>query len=102
MVQVNSHGDLESAIYYARAGDPHKACVMSERWWQVWEKKGVGLGGRPWPDVVSVGFAECIDENDWENAWNDARRYHLQFRAVEDETEPGFPMLFTIIGHTDV
>ena len=102
MVQINRQGDLEPAVYYVRAGDPQKACMVAERWWQVWEKTDIGLAAKPWPDVVEVGFAECIDENDWENTWHDARKYNLQFRAVEDENEPGFPMLFTIIGRTDV
>jgi hypothetical protein len=102
MVQLNDKGDLEKAVYYVRAGDPQKSCMVAERWWQMWEKSDIGLHGRAWPDVVNHGFAECIDENDWNNAWDAARKYQMQFRAVEDENEPGFPMGFTIIGRTDV
>lgn len=102
MVQTNSQGDMEPAMYYVRAKDPQKACMVAERWWQAWEKNDIGLRGKPWPDVVEVGFAECIDENDWENAWKDTLKYKMAHRAVEDDDEPGFPMLFTVIGRTDV
>lgn len=102
MVQVNDKGDLTSAIYYVRARDPQKACMVAERWWQQWEKTDIGLKQYSFPDVVEVGFAEVIDENDWDNAWQDTQKYKLRYRAVEDENEPGFPMLFTVIGRTDV
>jgi hypothetical protein len=102
MVQINSEGDMKPAIYYARAGNPNAACVISERYWTQWEKKDMAMGHLKWPDVVDIGFAECLDENDWDNAWKDTRKYEFAFRAVEDENEPGFPMLFTVIGRTDV
>lgn len=102
MVQVNSKGDQEPAMYYVRAGNPQAACVMAERYWSKWEKKDIGLGDKKFPDVLEIGYAECIDENDWSNAWQEVQKYEFAFRAVEDEDEPGVPMLFTVIGRTDV
>jgi len=102
MVQTNTAGDMESVIYYVRAGDPQKACMIAERWWSKWEKEDIGLKRQEFPDVLEIGYAECIDENDWENAWIDTKKYELAFRAVEDESEPGHPMLFTVIGRTNV
>jgi len=102
MIQLNEAGDKASALYYARAGDPHKAIVVSASWWKTWEKDGCGLKHSKWPDVLDTCYAECIDENDWNNAWADAKKYNMEFRSVEDTEEPGYPMLFTVLGRTDV
>ena len=102
MVQTNSQGDMEPAMYYVRAGNPQAACMMAERYWTQWEKKDIGLGRQQYPDVLEIGYAEVIDESDWDASWKEVQKYEFAFRAVEDEDEPGFPMLFTVIGKTDV
>jgi hypothetical protein len=85
-------------IYYVRGRNPHVACTMAHQLWHKWEKHEQGITTE-YPDVVEMGYAECVDENDFASAWQEIKKYELKSRCAGS---PEDPMAFTCIGRTEL
>ena len=85
-------------IYYVRGQNPNLACTMAHQLWQKWEKFDKGIVTE-YPDVTDMGYAECIDEDDFRSAWEDVRKYQLKCRVAGS---PEDPMSFTCLGRVDL
>lgn len=85
-------------IYYVRGQNPNVACTMAHQLWQKWEKFDKGIVSA-YPDIVEMGYAECVDEDDFRKALKDVQKYQLECRIAGT---PEDPMAFTCIGRTDL
>ena len=85
-------------IYYVRGGNPNVACTMAHQLWQKWEKFDLGIVTE-YPDIVEMGYAECVDEDDFRSSLKEVQKYKLECRIAGT---PEDPMAFTCIGRTDL
>lgn len=99
MVRPSMLEELKPVIYYVRGADPNKVCMMASKLWLKWEKFDLGLIDAKYPDVEEFGFAECIDNQDFKEAYRDAVKHKLK-RAVAGD--PKDPSAFTIFNRTDI
>lgn len=88
----------EPVIYYIRGKNPHIVCTMAHQLWQKWEKSDKNIT-TPYPDIASVGYAECIDEHDFHSAWKEVKKYSLACRVAGSAEDP---MAFTCLGRVDL
>lgn len=85
-------------IYYVRGQNPHVACTMAHQLWQKWEKFDLGIVTE-FPDIVEMGYAECVDEDDFRAALEEVKKFKLECRVAGAEDDP---MAFTCIGRTEL
>jgi hypothetical protein len=87
-------------VYYVRGPRkaPDVAAMMADQLWQKWEKFEMGKVGE-YPDTRGYGFAELVDEDDFQKAWREVKKYQLDARVAGDQEDP---MAFTCIGRTDI
>jgi len=85
-------------IYYVRGHNPHIACTMAHQLWQKWEKFDEGIFTE-FPDIREVGYAECVDEDDFKSAYDEIKKFQLSCRLAGS---PDDPMAFTCIGRVDL
>ena len=91
--------ELKPVVYYIRGSNPQAACMMASKLWTKWEKYDIGLGEQEYPDVEDFGEAMCIDEQDFRNAYKEAKKYKLKMRAAGDLKDPS---AFTCLGVTSI
>lgn len=66
--------DTYPVYYYIRAGNPEHAGFMAVSQWMKWEKKDKGLEFHRFPDVEEAGAGRMIEEKEFQEHWNNARK----------------------------
>lgn len=83
---------VHETTYYIRAGQGHLAAQMAATLWMRWEKVGKRLGRAiDYPDVEGHCEATALDDKDFAEAWEEAQRAPIIFRAGNKLN----PMAFT-------
>lgn len=96
--------DFRPVTYFVRGADPYKAIAIAERFWFEVEKKALGLETERFPDALASGHATCLDEGDWLEYYEDAKKYGAKLAEKNPNAkmhlkgEPLHPMAFTVPG----
>ena len=67
---------IYEVFYHVRAGNPHDAVAIAEKFFQEWEKSKFAPYDL-YPDTVGVSAAECIDEQDWFALWKESQKHKV-------------------------
>ena len=90
--------DLEPVVYYVR-GRVDEVGNLAYLMWKRWEKTDIGLEDQQYPDVEENGIVECIDEDDFQKAYADIKKYSLPHAAAGN---PKNPTVFTCFKRTNL